>query len=83
MPSFSVAPSPYNPIKFELGVWLLLSLPAWIVVHSFTESEMYRFLFLAAFSSIAALRLLFRIRKLQRKLRETKPPPATAGQEAE
>jgi len=72
MASFSVSPSPFNPVKLELGVWIVLIVPVWLVVHALTEQEWARLLLLSGYSSFAALRLLWRISRIQRLLREGK-----------
>lgn len=70
MASFSVSPSPYNPVKLELGVWIVFCIPVWLVVHTFIQQEGMRLLLLAGYGSLAAIRLLQRIRLVQRQLRD-------------
>jgi len=68
MASFSVSPSPYNAVKLELGVWLVLSVPVWMLMHAFIGHESIRLLSLLSYSSLVALRLLWKIHQVQRQL---------------
>ena len=70
MASFSVSPSPYNPVKLELGVWIVFCIPVWLAAHAFILQEGTRLLMLLGYGSLAAIRLLHRIRLVQRQLRD-------------
>jgi len=83
MASFSVAPSPHNPDKLELAIWMLVSIPVLVLARSLILNEWSRMLFLAGFGSLIALRLLWRISRVQRQLRrqlqqQYQQEPATA-----
>lgn len=65
---FSVAPSPFNSIKLELGVIIVLLPLVWGLVHVFISSTLLQFIALAGFSAAASLWLLFRIYRLQQRL---------------
>jgi len=72
MASFSVSPSPYNPVKLELGVWLVFCVPVWLTIRAFNDVELTRLLLLAGYSAIAALRLLWRVQRVQAQIRQSR-----------
>ena len=61
----TVAPSPYNAIKFELGVILLLTPVCWLLVDRLVRGAGARLLLLALFGVTAALWLVLRARRVQ------------------
>lgn len=69
MASFSVAPSPFNPVKFELGIWIIVMIPLGLFIHAQLESVALRLIILSAFSGVASLRILWRINQIQRQVR--------------
>jgi hypothetical protein len=58
----TVAPSPFNAVKYELGVLLLLIIPVWILVEKLVAGDGRQLLYLAGYSGLAALWLVLRIR---------------------
>jgi hypothetical protein len=58
----TVAPSPFNAVKFELGVLLLLAVPVWILVVRLVAGDGRQLLYLIAYGTLAALWLVVRIR---------------------
>lgn len=58
----SVAPSPFNAVKLELALILLVSCVLLFVVSSITKEFLGQLLLLASFSAVSTLWLVFRIR---------------------
>ena len=58
----TVAPSPFNAVKYELGVLLLLAIPVWILVEKLVAGAGRQLLYLVAYSGLASLWLVLRIR---------------------
>ena len=58
----TVAPSPFNAVKYELGVLLLLIIPVWILVEKLVVGAGQQLLYLLAYSGLASLWLVLRIR---------------------
>jgi hypothetical protein len=58
----TVAPSPFNAVKFELGVLLLLAIPVWLLVVKQVSGDGRQLLYLLAYGGLAALWLVVRIR---------------------
>lgn len=66
---FSVQPSPFNPIKFELGVILVLAVLTWLLVHSITDDPLSQVFCLVIFSLAASSWVVIRVRLLSQKMR--------------
>ncbi len=64
----SVAPSPFNRVKFELGVVVLLLPLLWLVVGRLLEGWLEQLLALLAAGGAAALWLVLRTRSILRRL---------------
>ncbi|MFO8156012.1 MAG: hypothetical protein R6U87_08430 [Thiohalospira sp.] len=63
----TVAPSPFNGTKIDLGVVVVLLPIVWLVVHrSFTEPDA-QILAMGLFSVAAALWLVARVRRVARR----------------
>lgn len=66
--AFAVAASPFNGVKVELGLLLIVMLPIWLLVHRFVSSTPLRLLSLCGFGIGAAIWILFRIQQVQQSL---------------
>lgn len=58
----TVAPSPFNAVKYELGVLLFLAVPVWILVVKLVVGDGRQLLCLLAYGALAALWLVLRVR---------------------
>ena len=63
---FSVAPSPFNPVKLELGIILILWILVWLILDSITKNNGIQILILFIFGVSAMCWLVLRIRRLLR-----------------
>lgn len=66
----TVAPSPFNAVKRDLGLILLLLPLAWLVIHRLVTGAEARAAWLAAFSLVAGLWVLGRAWWVRRRQRE-------------
>ncbi len=66
--SITVAPSPFNKVKFELGVVLVLLPLIWLVVGRLIADSLVQFAVLFGLGSVAAVWLVLRTRATLRKL---------------
>jgi len=64
----TVAPSPFNKVKFELGVVLVMLPLAWLVVGRLIAAPLLQFVMLFGLGSVAAAWLVWRTRSILRKL---------------
>jgi len=64
----SVRPSPLNPVKFELGVILAVSLLLWIGVHLSINDPLAQISVLFLFSVLATGWIVFRIKYLLKNM---------------
>ncbi len=64
----TVAPSPFNTVKFELGVILVLLPLVWLVVWRLVADPLLQFVVLFGAGGIAAVWLVLRTRSVLRKL---------------
>ncbi len=64
----TVAPSPFNGIKFELGIILLLLPLIWVVVERLVADTLLEFALLLAAASLASAWLVWRTRTVLRRL---------------
>ncbi len=65
--AFSVAASPFNPVKLELVVLLIIGFVLWLVLNSITDSDLTHVAILFLYSVSGAAWLSLRIRKLLQK----------------
>ncbi|MBD3671320.1 MAG: hypothetical protein HUJ29_11140 [Gammaproteobacteria bacterium] len=70
----TVAPSPFNAVKFELGVFLVALIPVWLLIEKLVADFDTQLLLLLAYSGTVSLWLLLRVRFVMRRemTRETK-----------
>lgn len=61
---FGVAASPFNGVKIELGVVLILGLVLWLAADSITASIATQLLLLVSYGLISALWLIIRTRRI-------------------
>ncbi len=64
----TVAPSPFNKVKFELGVILLLLPLIWLVVERLVAETLTEFVLLLAAACLASVWLMWRTRGVLRRL---------------
>ncbi len=64
----TVAPSPFNKVKFELGVVLVILPLVWLVVGRLIADPLLQFVMLFGLGSAAAVWLVWRTRSTLRKL---------------
>ena len=65
---FSVRPSPLNPVKFELGIIIAVSLLLWFGVHLSINDPIAQISVLFLFSLLAAAWIVLRIKFLLQKM---------------
>jgi len=68
---FGVAPSPFNGVKLELGIFISLGVLSWFAIHYFTKDTVLQLLLLLVFSVSAMLRLVYKSRRILRRLQES------------
>jgi len=68
----SVAPSPFNAVKLELAVILIVGLLLWIAVDSITNSDVAQIVILLVFGVLGAAWLILRTHILLRRLQNQK-----------
>ena len=69
--TFTVAPSPFNTVKFELGVILLLGILLVLVHGRITSSTKLQFLLLSAYGLLGMVWIVIRTRRIMMKLPST------------
>ena len=65
--TFSVAASPFNPVKLELVIMLITGFVLWLVLDSITDNDLTHVAILFLYGVSAAAWLSLRIRKLSRQ----------------
>ena len=65
----TVAPSPFNTVKFELGVILVLLPLVWLVVERLITDTLLQFAVLSGLGGVAAIWLVLRTRSVLRRLK--------------
>lgn len=70
-PGFSVAPSPFNAVKLELAVILVLGVFLLLAVGFITKNLVSQVLMLAGFAMGCLLWLVLRTRSISRRLSDT------------
>ena len=63
---FGVAASPFNGVKIELGIVLILGFVLWLAADSITASIAAQLLLLAGYGFISAFWLVIRTRRVMR-----------------
>ncbi|MDH5182345.1 MAG: hypothetical protein OEX12_00515 [Gammaproteobacteria bacterium] len=61
--SVTVYTTPLNAVKYDLGIFILLILPVWALVERLVLDVDHQFLYLLAYSALAALWLIVRIQR--------------------
>ena len=69
--TFTVAPSPFNTVKFELGVILILGILLVLVHSRITSSTKLQFLLLSAYGILGMVWIVIRTRRIMMKLPST------------
>lgn len=78
---FGVAPSPFNGVKLELGVILVLGLCLWLAAKFITANEFLQVLMLFCFAVMGTVWLIFRTKcLLDRELERKSKPEASPDQ---
>ncbi|MDH5377588.1 MAG: hypothetical protein OEX00_04625 [Gammaproteobacteria bacterium] len=67
---FTVSASPFNPVKFELGIFVLVGIAVFAIKSKITQDESSQFLIMFAYSAIAALWLVRRTKKIFTQLEQ-------------
>lgn len=65
--AFKVAASPFNAIKLELVIVLIVGFLLWMVLNSITESDLTHIVVLFVYSVSGAIWLSLRIRKVSQQ----------------
>ncbi|MGD8566703.1 MAG: hypothetical protein PVJ39_01265 [Gammaproteobacteria bacterium] len=69
-PGLQVAPSPFNAVKLELAVIIVLGSVFWLIVDSITSNDVAQIGLLLLFGLISAVWLVVRTRYLARHVSE-------------
>jgi len=69
---FGVAASPFNQVKIELGLALILGIVLWLAAESITASITAQLLLLAGYGLISASWLIFRTQRIAQQYDEQK-----------
>jgi len=78
----TVAASPFNSVKLDLGVILVLSVLAWLVIDRLVDGSWMQFFYLGACGIIFMSWLIFRTRRIINKLSATDQNPDENDSEA-
>ena len=62
--AFKVAASPFNPIKLELVIILIIGFVLWLVLDSITDNDLTHVAILFLYSASSAIWLALRIRHI-------------------
>jgi hypothetical protein len=65
--AFTVAASPFNPVKLELVIILIAGLVLWLVLDSITDKDLTHVAILFLYSISGALWLILRVHKIARQ----------------
>ena len=65
--AFSVAASPFNAIKLELIIILIVGFVFWLVLQSITDNDLTHIAVLFLYSTTGAIWLSLRVRYIARK----------------
>lgn len=71
--AFAVAASPFNAIKLELVIVLIVGFLLWLLLDSITDNDWTHITILLAYSVSGALWLSLRIRKVTRQSSNANP----------
>lgn len=74
---FGVAASPFNGVKIELGIVLILGLILWLAADSITSSIAAQLLLLVSYGLISAFWLIIRTRQVVQQLEKQQARPET------
>lgn len=78
--SFSVAPSPFNPIKLELGIIIVLGILLVLVLNSITQNLTLQFAILFGAGAVGMVWIVWRTKSI---LRNQNPKHPTMGNDAD
>ena len=70
--AFSVAASPFNAIKLELVIILIVGFVLWLVLNSITNNDLTHIAVLFLYSTGGAIWLSLRVRRVVRQISENK-----------
>ena len=62
----TVAPSPLNAVKLDLGIIIVLSVIIWVLIPRLIADELLQIFVLAGFGLLAAVWIIFRTRRVMR-----------------
>ena len=74
---FGVAASPFNGVKVELGIILILGFILWLAADSITGSITAQLMLLVGYGLVGALWLIIRTRKVVQQLTKQEASPET------
>ena len=66
--AFSVAASPFNGIKLELAIILIVGFVLWLVLDSITDNDLTHIAVLFVYSCSTALWLAWRVRNIMQQM---------------
>lgn len=69
---FTVAPSPFNPVKLDLGIILLIGVVVFLLHGRITDNTLMQFVILLGYGLLSAVWLVVRVRKISRNLEQVK-----------
>jgi len=65
---FTIAASPLNPVKFELGIILIIGFSLIFIVSGSVDSQALQIILLAVYGFLSMFWLIYRVRTLMAKL---------------
>lgn len=71
---FAVAASPFNSVKFELALILVIAVVLWLVLERLYPHRIEAFLLLAGYSLLAAGWIILRVRHILKQASERVEP---------
>ena len=71
--AFSVAASPFNGIKLELAIILIVGFVLWLVLDSITDNDLTHVAALLIYSCSAAAWLAWRVRSIVQQIEKSRP----------
>ncbi|MDH5231342.1 MAG: hypothetical protein OEZ58_08685 [Gammaproteobacteria bacterium] len=64
---FTISASPFNPVKFDLGVILILAIGIWLLVGVVTSQALIQILIMFSYGISSMIWLVLKIRRIYRQ----------------
>ncbi len=78
--TFTVAPSPFNTVKFDLGIILIIGCLLLLAHGRITSSPLLQFLLLLGYGIMSMAWIVFRTRRIRVQVQSARRPTSDAPQ---